>query len=164
MEQIRGMDQVTIRLIPYRQSEGLNIERLTAGALIRDEKRQSAKQYGPLFKAHHGELSGNQGFLNFQIVEPARGEKALGITLVCVEPYCDARYVGRALLHAALVIAQNEGAKSIFAYVEHDNMESQSFFERNSFLRTDHGNSIEYTTPVPPKEKLPLDQVLLRSV
>ncbi len=155
------MDPVTIRLVPFRKKEGLNIERIIAGTPIRDDMRQSAKLYGPLFKAYPGEVSGHQGFLNFQIVEPTPGEKALGILLVCVEPYCDARYVGRALLHAALVIAQYECAKSVFAYVDYDNLESQSFFERNSFLRTDHGNGIEYTTPVPPKEKLPLDQILI---
>jgi ribosomal protein S18 acetylase RimI-like enzyme len=143
--------------------DGIDCERIIAGAPIPDERRQSAKQYCPLFRAFPGEIAGHQGFLNFQIVEPKPGKKALGITLVCVEPYCDARYVGRALVHAALVIAQNEGAKSVFAYVDNDNMESQSFFERNSFLRTDRRSGIEYTTKVPDKEKLPLDQILIRA-
>ena len=156
-------DPITIHRIPYRAGEGLDIERLTAGALIPDERRQSAKEYGSLFRAFPGEMSGHQGFLNFQIVETALDRRDLGITLVCVEPYCDARYVGRALVHAALVIAQNEGAQSVFAYVDHDNMQSQSFFERNSFLRKDHGSGIEYTTKIPAKEKLPLDQILIRA-
>jgi len=156
-------DPITIHRIPYRAGEGLDIERLTAGALIPDERRQSVKEYGPLFRAFPGEISGHQGFLNFQIVETALDRRDLGITLVCVEPYCDARYVGRALIHAALVIAQNEGAKSLFAYVDPDNLQSQSFFERNSFYRKQHSNGVEYTTPVPSKEKLPLDQLLIRA-
>ncbi len=155
------MDQITIHRIPYRVCDALNCERLAAGSLIPDEKRQSAKLYGPLFRAYSDELAGNQGFLEFQIVESVPGERALSIGRVCVEPYCDARYIGKALIHAALLVAQEEGARSMFAYVENDNVHAQSFFERNSFYRTDHGCGLEYTTPVPSKEVLPLEEILI---
>jgi len=157
------MDQITLDWIPYVAKTGAEFERIIAGAPIDDERRLSAKEDPELLHANPGQTAGHQGFLDYRLVDLPEGGRTLYIARVAVEPFCDARYVGRALVHGALLAAQKEGAQSMFAYVENENDAAQGFFERNSFLRTDHGNGVEYATAVPLKEVLPLDEMIIVS-